>query len=399
MHDAGRLQRGPVRFNPVMIPMPTGDGSLEPHFAITHDGQAVLSWLEPGDGGHALHYARLGEAGWSPRITVARGGDWFVNWADFPSVVPIPETLWAAHWLARQPAGGYAYDVMVSLSTDGGETWGGPFSPHTDGTSSEHGFVTLFPWQGGAGVVWLDGRNMVGEGAEPGHGQGHGTAGMTLRAAAPAPGGLRSSEAVIDDVTCDCCQTDVALGALGPVLVYRDRTVDEIRDFYAVRAVEDRWSEPVRVGGDGWQIDGCPVNGPATAARGMTVVVACFTGAEGRPRVRLARSEEGGVRFGDPLDVDVEAPLGRVDVELLADGDAVASWLRPKGATGAAIALRRVEAGGAQGPLREVAVTTSGRMSGFPQMVLAGRQLVIAWTEADDRGTRVRSAAVDPAQL
>jgi hypothetical protein len=390
---------GSPDFRPVMIPVPAGEGSGEPHLAVTRDGMAVLSWLEPGEGGHALRYARLGQDGWSPAATVARGEHWSVNWADFPSVVPLSDTLWAAHWLVRQPAGGYAYDVMMSLSTDSGATWGEPLSPHSDGTPTEHGFVTLFPWQGGAGVAWLDGRNTVEAGPDAGHEHGHGEAGMTLRAAVLAPDGSRSSEAVVDGLTCDCCQTDVAIGDRGPVLVYRDRTEQEIRDIRAVLASGEGWQPPVPVATDGWQIDGCPVNGPAVAASGRTVVVAWFTASEGRPQVRMARSTDGGASFGDPVDVDTEAPLGRVDIELLPDGDAVISWLRPTEQGGTAIAIRRVPVDGAPGPVRDVALTTSGRAGGFPQMVMASGRLVLAWTEADDRGTRVRGAVVDPAQL
>ena len=390
---------GSAEFQPQMIPVPAGEGSGESHLAVAPDGTAVLSWLEPEEDGHALRFATLGESGWSAPSTVARGERWFVNWADFPSVVPLSDTLWAAHWLVRQPAGGYAYDVAVSVSSDRGATWGPPVSPHTDGTPTEHGFVSLFPWQGGAGVVWLDGRNMVGDVPASGEGHGHGGGGMTLRAAVLAPDGSRSSEAVVDDLTCDCCQTDVALAASGPVLVYRDRSEEEIRDIYVVRTGPDGWLEPVRVADDGWQIDGCPVNGPAVAAAGDTVVVAWFSGAAGQARVRFARSGDGGATFGDPVEVDAEGSLGRVGVVLLPGGEAVVSWLRPVGERGAAVSIRRVAADGEVGPARDVATTTGGRPAGFPQIVWAGDRLILSWTEADDAGTRVRSAWVDPASL
>jgi len=390
---------GRVDFQPTVVAVPAGEGSGEPHLAVTHDGDAVLSWLEPDGDGHALRFSTLRAETWSAPTTVARGDHWFVNWADFPSVVPLSDTFWAAHWLVRQPAGGYAYDVAVSVSSDGGATWGPPVIPHTDGTPTEHGFVSMFPWQGGAGVVWLDGRNMAGDEPGSGEGHGHGSGGMTLRAAILGPDGSRSSEAVVDELTCDCCQTDVALAASGPVLVYRDRSEEEIRDIYVARTGPDGWLEPVRVADDGWQIDGCPVNGPAVAAAGDTVVVAWFSGAAGQARVRFARSGDGGATFGDPVEVDPEGSLGRVGVVLLPDGEAVVSWLRPVGERDAAVSVRRVAAGGEVGPVRDVATTTGGRPAGFPQMVWAGDRLVLSWTEADDAGTRVRSAWVDPASL
>ena len=85
------------------------------------------------------------------------------EYEDFPSVVPVSESLWAAHWLVSQEAGGYAYDVNTAVSEDGGHTWSETFIPHSDNTATEHGFVTIFADQGDVGMVWLDGRKMVNE--------------------------------------------------------------------------------------------------------------------------------------------------------------------------------------------------------------------------------------------
>ena len=80
------------------------------------------------------------------------------------------------HWLQKSGPDTYAYDVRLSYSRDDGKTWIRRFSPHHDGTKTEHGFATLFQMPGaGLGLVWLDGRNMK----EGGHG-GHG-GNMTLR--------------------------------------------------------------------------------------------------------------------------------------------------------------------------------------------------------------------------
>ena len=58
-------------------------------------------------------------------------------------------------------------------------TWSAPFSPHHDGTKTEHGFASLFDTGGGLGLVWLDGRAM-----KPGTGpDDEGTGDMGLRAA------------------------------------------------------------------------------------------------------------------------------------------------------------------------------------------------------------------------
>jgi hypothetical protein len=149
-------------------------GSAQPRLARTPAGDAVLSWLEPGPaaGTTRLRAATRapGAAAWAAPRTIAEGADWFVNWADVPSVVPLTDTLWAAHWLVRSdPAHRYAYDVRVAIADEGGAAWGRPFSPHDDGTPTEHGFASLVPWPEASGASGAAGAS-GGGGADVGIG-------------------------------------------------------------------------------------------------------------------------------------------------------------------------------------------------------------------------------------
>jgi len=83
---------------------------------------------------------------------------------------------------------------------------------------------------------------------------------------------------------------DRILYAIGDLLVYRDRTANEIRDIYATRFDGKTWSKPARVHADDWTMPACPVNGPSVAAREKDVVVAWYTAAGDMPTVKLARS-------------------------------------------------------------------------------------------------------------
>ena len=371
------------------LPEVAGAGSAEPHLASTIDGTAVMSWLEPSARGTDLRWSRLIGNQWEDPRIVASGDNWFVNWADFPSVEPISNSLWAAHWLVKRPGGTFAYDVAVSISEDAGSTWTEAVIPHQDGTPTEHGFVSLFPWQDKIGALWLDGRNM--QPSDDGHGHG----GMTLRAVALDGDLARHSKTEVDGLVCDCCQTDVAISASGPIAVYRNRTEEEVRDIYVTRLLDGEWLPGVAVADDGWTIAGCPVNGPAVDAAMDDVAVAWFTAANGDSKVRLARSSDSGASFGAPLDIAVDRPVGRVDVALLADGSALVSWLESASNGSGDIRVRRATHQGVLGPALTVANTDAGRMSGFPQMVLSGNEVVFAWTDVADGVTSVHTAIAE----
>lgn len=374
------------------LPSPALDGSGEAHLAVGRDGSVVMSWLEPDGNGHALKFSTLHERTWQPPRTVARGDSWFVNWADFPSVEPISETVWAAHWLDKQPGGRYAYNVTMSISEDAGATWSAPFTPHTDGTATEHGFVSLYRLDDGIGALWLDGRNMAEDIPNEGGVVERKMEGMTLRSASISTGGTIKKSDLVDELTCDCCQTDVAVGPQGPIAVYRNRSSDEIRDVYVARSIDGAWQTAQRVANDGWQIAGCPVNGPAIAIQGNTVVVAWFTGANNESVVRMSRSEDTAKSFSLPIDIDSSRPLGRVDIALLENGDSVVSWLRKNSDGTGEISIRKISAEGIVGPARIVAETSASSMSGFPQMVLSGEYLFFAWTDTSDQQSRILTA-------
>lgn len=366
---------------------PAGAQSRYPHLAAAGTGEVVLSWLQAADdGGFALRHASWRSGTWSAPRTVATGTDWFINWADFPAVVPLGGRAWAAHWLVQSGGSVYAYDVHTAVSRDGGETWSQAVTPHDDGTKTEHGFASLFAAADGIRAVWLDGR--MTDGGHDHH--GHGAGAMTLRSTILGPDGRRAGgDEVLDARVCDCCQTDVASTDEGPVVVYRDRSDREVRDISIVRLDSSGWSQPVAVHRDGWNIDACPVNGPAVAAHGRDVAVAWFT-APDVPRVRLAFSRDGGRSFGPPVEVASGDVTGRVDVVLLDDGRAVVSWLQGN-ATGAEIRARPFTAAGPAGAAVLVAASTAQRSSGFPQMVRAGDGLLFAWTDTGDPA-RVRTA-------
>jgi len=373
---------------------PAAPDSREPELFATGDGRVILSWVEKvGERGHALRFAVRDAAAWSEARTAAEGRNWFVNWADFPSVIALADGTLAAHWLAKSGPGAYAYDVNISLSKDGGKSWSRPVVPHADGTKTEHGFVSLLPLQDGRlGAVWVDGRATkdLKEGEEE---KGPLSVSMQLRYAAVSMDGGLSDETVLDQRICECCQTSAAMTSEGPIAAYRDRSEDEVRDINFVRRRPAGWSAPAPVHADKWQTNACPVNGPSVAADGRRVALAWYTEEGDSPRVQAAFSSDAGATFGPPIRVDDGGAIGRVDVVLLADGSALVSWMSG-GADGAANNVRRIAPDGTHGPPAVIAESDASRASGFPRMARLGDTVYFAWTQFGEP-SQVHTATAD----
>ncbi len=372
---------------------PTDGDSREPELNATHDGRIILSWVERiGEKKYALRVATRVENGWSEGRTVAEGENWFVNWADFPSVIALQEGSLAAHWLVKSGKGTYAYNVNIARSKDGGKTWSKPLVPHRDNTRTEHGFVSLIPLPDGRlGAVWLDGRNM--KDMKDGDDHAPASESMTLRYAAIDGDGKLSDEAQLDERVCECCQTSAALTSEGVMAVYRDRSQSEVRDIYSVRQGNGAWGSPRPVHADNWEINGCPVNGPSIAADGRRVVVAWFTEGGDKPHVNISFSGDAGATFGAPITVDDGEAIGRVDVLLLPDGSALVCWMSGTVESGA-IKVRRIRLDGTLGPASVVAKTDISRSSGFPRMARLNDEVHFAWTEFG-KPAHVRTAVAD----
>lgn len=349
-----------------------------------------MSWLEPQqDDEWALRFATLAGDAWSEPRTVASGSGFFVNWADFPSIIETSGGALVAHWMDRSGPGTYAYDVRVSQSVDGGATWSDSFRPHEDGTETEHGFVSLVREpDGGFSAVWLDGRNF--ELAAADHDAPESGAEMTLRSRRYDVDGVAHPEQLLDARICDCCQTSAAYVGDTLMVAYRDRSADEVRDISVVTRGSSGWSEPVAVGDDQWMIPGCPVNGPSVAAAGDLGAVAWFGLVDGTPEVKVAFTGDQGASFGAPALVErgsiQAATLGRVDLEWVSTDTVLVSWLTAVGPD-AEIRYRTVDIDGAMGPVNVLAETSSSRSSGFPRIARTGEGVVFVWRQLDEPAT------------
>lgn len=372
----------------------------EPNLFVSENGQVLLSWIEyENDSTDVLLFSYLGLDRWSPPREIARGKNWFVNWADFPAVVSFRENdqNLLAHWLQKSADGTYDYDIHISISNDGGATWQPSFILHQDGVNAEHGFVSLIS----AGdnkvfAAWLDGRNtknneIADSDTHPNHGQGS----MTLRGAYIDANGVITDSHELDAQVCDCCQTTSAMTNEGPVVAYRDRSRNEIRDISIVRPTSgNRWLMPKSIFNDNWKVEGCPVNGPSMDAIDNSVCVAWYTEANAQPQVKVAFSTDNGSNFDLPIIIDDQDPLGRVSSVLVSKDQAVICWLGQREGN-AFIHYMSVMSNGEKGERKTLIASASTRKSGFPQMIVLGDKLIFAWSQIARESTIVKSAIVN----
>ena len=364
---------------PLQVPA-TGQ-SAQPHLSASARG-IVLSWLEHRDTTATLKFAEWTNGTWSAPRTVASSDTWFVSGADVPTVMRLGDgTLVATAYPATDPLI-EAYDLRLTYSRDEGKTWARPIAPHHDGTKTQHGFATLFEMPGGGlGLVWLDGRDQELNTSDPEGGS------MSLYYATFDRDWKQTAEQAVDTRVCECCQTSVAMTDEGPVVAFRDRSPREVRDINVTRLEGGKWTQPRPLHVDGWQIEACPVNGPALSARGRAVAAAWFAVTDEEGHAYAAFSTDAGRSWGDPIRLDDAVAMGHVDVELLDDGSAMASWVEYVNQR-ARLRVRRVEPSGRRSEALTLAGTGEGFVAGYPRIAHHDGGLVVAWPETTGDGIR-----------
>ena len=356
------------------LTLPSPTGSAHPQLTSSPRG-VILSWLEQNDATTTLRFAERTKAGWSEARIAASGDGWFITSADVPSVLRLKDGTLVADFYPTTDESIEAYDTRLSYSRDEGKTWSPPFSPHHDGTKTQHGFVSMLELPGGGlGMVWLDGRDQELNTTDPLGGS------MAIYFASFDSNWKQSAERSVNARVCECCQTAVVATTDGVLTAFRDRSAEEIRDIKVSRLDNGAWTKEQSVHDDNWKIDACPINGPAMSANGRQVAAAWFAAPNDNGRAFAAFSADAGRSWSAPIRLDDEASLGRVDIELMDDGSAVASWVEfSNGAS--QFKARRVNASGARSAA--VNVPGAGRVGGYPRMTRAGDELIFAWTESE----------------
>jgi len=352
-------------FTATPLPNPSGAGSLQPNWSVAPDGSAVFSWIEPSQGGaFALKYAVRHAGAWSPAVTIAANRHFFHHPAEMPEVIALPGGHWFAHWVESPGGDSDAEYVFVSSSTDGSH-WTTPLQAHHDRSPVQHGLASMIANADGTGsIFWLEA--LKGE-DNP----------VSLKRTIVDAAGKEISEETIDGDVCGCCPTAVTKASKGLLVAYRAHTKDNIRDIAVTRLENGHWSPGKIVHADNWEIEACPTNAAAVAAKGDHVAVAWYTDAQGSHRNEMAFSNDSGSTFTKPVILSTGHAFGYTAMAMDEDGGAIVSWLE-QSPEGAKVLIRHVTAAGVAGPIVEVA--KGGKMAlGYPKLSHNGNDTYVAW--------------------
>lgn len=367
-----------------MLTSPASDSCAEPYLFTDKNGNVYMSWIEKRGKESTLKFSTLSNDKWSDPVTIASGNNWFVNWADYPVLASDGNKNLLAHFLEKSDTAKFTYDVKLVSSNDSGKTWGNPVVAHNDNKKAEHGFVSIIPYKEQFFLCWLDGRKTATEESHANHDGHHGE--MTLRAALIDKNGNKINEWELDGKVCDCCQTSAAITSDGPVVVYRDRSDEEVRDMSIVRYVNGNWTSPRTIHTDNWQIKACPVNGPRADAIKNNLGIAWFSMPDKKAQVNIIFSNDGGATFKEPIRIDEGKPIGRVDIVMLDSATATVSWME-----GSSIKAVKVYSDGKKDSPIMIASSSKARSSGFPQMTKSGDKMIFAWTDDKEKTIKVAS--------
>ena len=361
-----------------------GKNNAQPNL-VSHGDHLTLSWISSEEDKDAiLFYSQYKDNKWSEPISIASGSDWFVNWADFPANA-INEDLILTSYLKKSASGTYTYDVVLNLETLLGEKIKENFLLNTDGVQAEHGFVSMIPTnEKGFFITWLDGRNTIEDTRE-----GHHKA-MTIRFAEISDTGEILNENELDATTCDCCQTSIALSNEGPIVVYRNRSEDEIRDIYITKYRNGIWEHPIPVNNDGWKINGCPVNGPKVIVNKTTTAVAWFTAADDNPKVNLSFSVSDKDEFNLPIQLNDLDAIGRVDVAFINSKEVLVSYMEFDD-NDTYLKVKKVSVEGEVSKAFIISKIDSGRDTGVPQLEVMDNIVYLVWTNLIDGKNQLKS--------
>lgn len=262
-----------------------------PAAAIDDEGRVYIAWLEEEKDVNSLYVAVSKDSGrtFLPEVRVNGPDDEPSGIHDAPAIALGQKGEVYMAWSAKAGAG-FSSDLRFARSLDAGRSFEPSLKVNDNGKPASAGFTSIAAGNGNTvHVVWLDGRERASKGA--------GTFITTSKDGGRSFGG----NIAIDFGSCPCCRTATAIGPDGAVFaLWRKVFPGDIREMVMARSVDNgvKFSEPVIVGRDNWEISGCPHRASSVAfGKGGEVMAAWYAEVDGEPGIFLASSRDNGMSF------------------------------------------------------------------------------------------------------
>jgi hypothetical protein len=278
-----------VRFEPKLVLEIHAKSMVGPSIQLDEKNVAHVAWMEEKENARTLRYARTvpsGEALASPIAVNAQ--DEVPYWRqEAPALEAHGEHIYLV-WAKMPPKAlvdkPFANELRLSRSLDGGQTFLPSALINDDGELVNHSFDSIrIGREGAIHVAWIDGRG------------GKKTSG-TYVTRSNDHGTSFEKNTMIDDETCVCCRTSVAVAPDGTVYVAWRKMFGDIRETVVARSFDGgtTFSKPVVVGNDRWVYPSCPHRPASLGVDGDgRVYVNWYTeGEDETPAVYLAYSDD-----------------------------------------------------------------------------------------------------------
>jgi hypothetical protein len=279
--------------------------------------------------------------------------------------------------------------VHLARSSDGGTTFAPAALVHEDGLSGARGWASVaVDATGTAHVVWLVGRHATPAPARPPTGHAHGgSMRQDVVHASWRPDGT-TDERLVESHVCFCCKTSVAAGPGGDVyLAWRHVYPTNLRDIAVSRSTDGgrTFGDPVRVHEDGWQLNGCPEDGPAIAlddAGRLHIVWPTMTGegANAEKALFYSSSTDGGRTFAPRVRLDGSGAGVAAHPQLASAGDGVLAVWDERDGDGTRILVRGPVTGDPASVSTRVVAEGTGLI--YPAVAWTGAAAIVAWSDA-----------------
>ncbi|HEX8150072.1 MAG TPA: sialidase family protein [Pyrinomonadaceae bacterium] len=366
--------------------------AAEPAAAPAHDGTVYVAWVEH-RGKEAdvwlAHFDGGGRRLGQPARVNPNAGEATAWRGDRPAVAVAPDGTVYVGWTARDEGAPHAETLYLSASRDGGRSFFAPSKVNDDARPCGHGMHSLaVAGDGRVYVAWLDERDVKPVQADPAKAPSHvhTESNRVVYFASSADGGRTFSpnQKVAGEV-CPCCKTSLAVGEGGRVYVgWRQVLPGNFRHIAVASSTDggQTFSPASVVSDDRWELQGCPVSGPALAAgAGGSLRVLWYTAGEaGRPGLYWSESLDGGRTFS-PRRVLAETAARGTPALLKGEGGGLtAVW---EGVDGAAPAAMRARLDGDDSASTAAAVAAVGEL---PAAAEAAGELFVAYVTKGDEG-------------